>query len=199
MGLLDGWRFCPLCGGPLRSEAGMVTCEQCGYVAWANSVPGAQRSSSTRAGSCSAVAATTRRPGSGTFPAASSRSRSIRSRRCAASCARRPASRSSRASSSACGCSRTPIATCCPSPGSRAPAGGVERAGDDVAELRWFAPDELPGADELAFESYVPILSLWRTRRSRRRHAQTGEVRPARKIGRSAHVPARSRVDHFAR
>ena len=31
-------------------------------------------------------------------------------------------------------------------------------------ELRWFAPDELPGADELAFETYVQILSLWRAR-----------------------------------
>ena len=44
------------------------------------------------------------------------------------------------------------------------PAGGEERAGDDLVELRWFAPGELPGPDELAFESYVPILSLWRAR-----------------------------------
>ena len=44
------------------------------------------------------------------------------------------------------------------------PAGGEERAGDDLVELRWFAPGELPDPDELAFESYVPILSLWRAR-----------------------------------
>ena len=42
--------------------------------------------------------------------------------------------------------------------------GGEERAGDDLVELRWFGPDELPGADELAFETYVEILSLWRAR-----------------------------------
>ena len=30
--------------------------------------------------------------------------------------------------------------------------------------LRWFGPDELPGADELAFETYFEILSLWRAR-----------------------------------
>jgi 8-oxo-dGTP diphosphatase len=42
--------------------------------------------------------------------------------------------------------------------------GGVERAGDDLVELRWFAGDELPGPDELAFETYVEILSVWRGR-----------------------------------
>ena len=44
------------------------------------------------------------------------------------------------------------------------PTGGDEVAGDDLVELRWFAPDELPGDDELAFESYAEILSLWRGR-----------------------------------
>jgi ADP-ribose pyrophosphatase YjhB (NUDIX family) len=44
------------------------------------------------------------------------------------------------------------------------PAGGEERAGDDLTELRWFSPDELPGPEELAFETYVEILSLWRAR-----------------------------------
>ena len=44
------------------------------------------------------------------------------------------------------------------------PTGGVERAGDDLVELRWFAGDELPGPDELAFETYVEILSAWRGR-----------------------------------
>ncbi|HXH88891.1 MAG TPA: NUDIX domain-containing protein [Gaiellaceae bacterium] len=44
------------------------------------------------------------------------------------------------------------------------PSGGVERAGDDLTELRWFGPDELPGSDELAFETFVEILALWRGR-----------------------------------
>jgi len=44
------------------------------------------------------------------------------------------------------------------------PSGGVERAGDDLTELRWFGPDELPGPDELAFETFVEILALWRGR-----------------------------------
>jgi 8-oxo-dGTP diphosphatase len=42
--------------------------------------------------------------------------------------------------------------------------GGTEHAGDDLVELRWFAPDELPRPHELAFETFVEILSLWRAR-----------------------------------
>jgi 8-oxo-dGTP diphosphatase len=44
------------------------------------------------------------------------------------------------------------------------PAGGEERAGDDLVELRWFAPAELPAPDELAFETFVEILLAWRGR-----------------------------------
>jgi len=33
------------------------------------------------------------------------------------------------------------------------------RAGDDVSEVRWFGPDELP--DDLAFESTRQALALW--------------------------------------
>jgi NAD+ diphosphatase len=36
-------------------------------------------------------------------------------------------------------------------------------AADDVAELRWFAPDELPGDDELAFTLLPSVFEAWRT------------------------------------
>jgi 8-oxo-dGTP diphosphatase len=40
MGILDGWRFCPRCGAHgLRRESSFA-CSACGYVAWANPVPG---------------------------------------------------------------------------------------------------------------------------------------------------------------
>jgi NAD+ diphosphatase len=39
---------------------------------------------------------------------------------------------------------------------------GEPRAADDVSELRWFAPDELPAADEFAFSNSVEILDAWR-------------------------------------
>ena len=41
---------------------------------------------------------------------------------------------------------------------------GDPRPADDVSDLRWFAADELPGPDELAFENVPLVLSAWRTR-----------------------------------
>jgi ADP-ribose pyrophosphatase YjhB (NUDIX family) len=42
-------------------------------------------------------------------------------------------------------------------------ADGTPRAADDVAELRWFAGDELPPPEELAFDGLVAdVLAAWR-------------------------------------
>jgi len=41
-------------------------------------------------------------------------------------------------------------------------AGGAPQAADDVAELRWFALDELPPDEEIAFENVTKALALWR-------------------------------------
>jgi len=40
---------------------------------------------------------------------------------------------------------------------------GEPVAADDVAELAWFAPDELPGADELAFTLLPSVFEAWRS------------------------------------
>jgi ADP-ribose pyrophosphatase YjhB (NUDIX family) len=40
--------------------------------------------------------------------------------------------------------------------------GGEPRAADDVAELGWFAPDDLPGEDRLAFSCVALALAAWR-------------------------------------
>ena len=45
----------------------------------------------------------------------------------------------------------------------RAVAGEAEAA-DDVDELRWFGPDALPPAEELAFENVPLVLAAWRAR-----------------------------------
>ena len=39
---------------------------------------------------------------------------------------------------------------------------GEATAADDVAELRWFARDELPAAHELAFANVAEVVSAWR-------------------------------------
>ena len=42
MGSLDHWRFCPRCAGRLTSEGDHRRCEQCGAEWWANAIPGVQ-------------------------------------------------------------------------------------------------------------------------------------------------------------
>jgi ADP-ribose pyrophosphatase YjhB (NUDIX family) len=41
-------------------------------------------------------------------------------------------------------------------------AGGTPEPADDVAELRWFASDELPSPEECAFEHVATVLGVWR-------------------------------------
>ena len=42
------------------------------------------------------------------------------------------------------------------------PLSGEPEAADDVDDLRWFAADELPTEDELAFENVPLVLAAWR-------------------------------------
>jgi ADP-ribose pyrophosphatase YjhB (NUDIX family) len=42
MGALDGWRFCPICGEATEKVEDRVECRACGYVGYANAVPGAE-------------------------------------------------------------------------------------------------------------------------------------------------------------
>jgi ADP-ribose pyrophosphatase YjhB (NUDIX family) len=43
---------------------------------------------------------------------------------------------------------------------------GDAAPGDDVSELRWFNPDELPAPNELAFENVPLVLAAWRDKHS---------------------------------
>jgi ADP-ribose pyrophosphatase YjhB (NUDIX family) len=44
------------------------------------------------------------------------------------------------------------------------PTGGRPAPADDVAELRWFAADDLPPPEECAFRMVSKVLSAWRAR-----------------------------------
>ncbi len=45
--------------------------------------------------------------------------------------------------------------------------GGELQAADDVAELAWFAPDDLPPRGELAFTLLPGVLAAWRAATAR--------------------------------
>jgi ADP-ribose pyrophosphatase YjhB (NUDIX family) len=44
--------------------------------------------------------------------------------------------------------------------------GGEAQASDDMAELAWFAPEEIPAESELAFRNVIEALADWRARRN---------------------------------
>jgi ADP-ribose pyrophosphatase YjhB (NUDIX family) len=163
VGRLDGWKFCPRCAASLLHDDGSVRCTACGYVEWGSSVPGAQalieRDGQVLLGRRAFEPGLGRWdiPGGfleeGEHPVAALR-REIREET---------------------GLEIEPLKffgvwmqpywhrnvlcltwVACPT-------GGSERPGDDLVELRWFARDELPAPDELAFDSFVEILSRWRS------------------------------------
>ena len=41
---------------------------------------------------------------------------------------------------------------------------GELRPADDISDARWFAPDELPPVDEIAFDNVPQVLAAWRLR-----------------------------------
>src|SRR5829696_6829884 len=42
MSALDGWRFCPRCGEAIEKLEGSAVCGSCGFIGYANAVPGAE-------------------------------------------------------------------------------------------------------------------------------------------------------------
>jgi ADP-ribose pyrophosphatase YjhB (NUDIX family) len=161
----DGWKRCPRCGGPLKIEGHSAECRECGLTVYANPAPTASALIlddtgrvllSRRAGD----------PGKGMWDIPGGFIEE----------GEEPLETLRREMEEETGLEIEPTeflgvwmqpywdrTVLCLTWLAR-PTGGAERAGDDLVELRWFAPSELPAPEELAFETFVEILLLWRRR-----------------------------------
>ena len=158
MGLLDGWKYCPRCTAALAGDGRRLECRACGFVAYGNSVPGAEAVLLDDEGR---VLLGRRRfePRAGywDFPGGFLHE------------GEEPLDGMRREIREETGLEVEPLhflgiwnepydgrIVLCLTWVAR--ARGNARAADDLTELRWFAPDELPW-DELAFTHYAPALS----------------------------------------
>jgi ADP-ribose pyrophosphatase YjhB (NUDIX family) len=164
VGRLDGWRFCPRCGSEGERRGPSFACPVCGHVEWSNPSPGSQ-AVIERDGRV-LLGRRAHDPGKGLWdlpggfvdehehPLAALERELLEETGLAVE------------PTEFLGIWMQPYehrVVLCLTWLAR-PVSGVEAAGDDLVELRWFGFDELPAPDELAFETYVEILSLWRRR-----------------------------------
>jgi ADP-ribose pyrophosphatase YjhB (NUDIX family) len=164
MPILDGWRFCPRCAAPIERGDEHVQCPGCGFVAWANSVPAVQ-ALVERDGRL-LLARRGIDPGRGMWDLPGGFLQE----------GEHPLEGVRRELREETGLDVQPGAFVGAwiDPYERrfvlgltyeATAGaGEPEAADDVAELQWFAPDELPAPEEFAFPSHPEVVSLWARR-----------------------------------
>jgi ADP-ribose pyrophosphatase YjhB (NUDIX family) len=160
MGALDGWRFCPRCGGDLTSEEGHLRCTGCGHRYWANAIPGVQGILERDGKVLLALRALEPRRGWWDLPGGLSEE------------AEAPVETLRREFREETGLEVEPVELFridIEPYGDRyvfsvtwiVRADGEPVAADDVAELRWFGRDELP---EMAFPGQNAILRAWAAR-----------------------------------
>jgi ADP-ribose pyrophosphatase YjhB (NUDIX family) len=160
MGALDGWRFCPICGEAIEKVEDRAECRACGYVGYANPVPAVEAVCLDPQGRV-LLGRRALDPGAGLWdlpggflhenehPLDALR-REIREE---TALEIEPTKflghwlepYDGRIVLSLAWTVRTT---------------GEARAGDDLVEVRWFEPSELPVPDELAFTQHPAVLSV---------------------------------------
>jgi ADP-ribose pyrophosphatase YjhB (NUDIX family) len=169
VGELDGWRFCPRCRGHLDQHEGRVSCAECGFVAYAASKPTASALCVDDAGRV-LLARRAVEPHKGLWDVPGGFLEE----------GEHPLDAIRRELREETGLEVEPLeflGAWMDRYGGDSTAEatlnlywtarllhGEPRPADDVAELRWFARDELPSADELAFANTAQVLSAWRLR-----------------------------------
>jgi ADP-ribose pyrophosphatase YjhB (NUDIX family) len=169
VGKLDDWRYCPRCRGELSGDAGRVECAACGFVAYGSSEPTAGAVCVDERGRILLVRRAIE-PYKGLWDLPGG---FIEEGEHPLDGARRELREETGLEIEPLeflgiwidryGGDSTAAATLNLYWSARV-AGGEPMAADDVAELGWFDPDELPPPDELAFENVPQVLSAWRLR-----------------------------------
>jgi len=161
VGALDGWRFCAKCAGALAPEDDHLVCTQCGEQYWANSSPGAQGILERDGRALLALRANEPRKGHWDLPGGFLHE------------TEKPEDGLRREFLEETGIEVEPVELMRidiePYAGRFVfsvtfivRGEGEPVAADDVAELRWFSPDELP---EMAFPGQDVVLRQWAARR----------------------------------
>ena len=159
MGALDGWRFCPICGEAIDNEGDRVACAACGYVGYANAVPGAEAVCFDEAGRV-LLGRRANDPGAGLWDLPGG---FLHEDELPVDGLRREVREETGLEVELLdflGHWLEPydgrIVLCL---AWTARASGDARAADDLSELHWFEPDGLPPAAALAFTHYPEVLS----------------------------------------
>ena len=156
---LDGWTYCPICAEAIERADGRVDCRACGFVAYANSVPGVEAVCIDERGRV-LLGRRAFDPGKGLWdlPGGFLHEDEL------------PLDGLLREVREETGLEIEPrdllgfwlepydgrVVLCL---AWTARAAGEGRAADDLVELRWFAPDELPPPSQLAFTHYPAVLA----------------------------------------
>lgn len=162
---LDDWRFCPRCGEAIEKVEDRAECRACGYVGYANPVPAAEAVCFDEHGRV-LLGRRAVDPGVGLWDLPGG---FLHENEHPLDALRREIREETSLELDAVdflGFWLEPydgrIVLCLTW---TAKARGDGRAADDLVELRWFARDELPGLDELAFSHYPAVLSAALARR----------------------------------
>jgi 8-oxo-dGTP diphosphatase len=168
VGELDGWKHCPVCASAVTPEDGAVECSQCGFVTYAHSMPTASAVVDDGEGRV-LLSRRARDPSAGKWDLPGG---FLEEGEPPLECVRRELREEAGiglADERLLGIwmdqyeyKRRLVATMNVYYAARVGDGTLEPA-DDVAELRWFAPEEVP-VEELAFGHIPAVLSAWRGR-----------------------------------
>jgi 8-oxo-dGTP diphosphatase len=161
MSILDGWRFCPRCGGGLAVEENHLRCTACGERYWANALPAVQALLERDGRVLLARRAIEPRRGYWDLPGGF-----VEETEEPEAAVRREVREETGLAVDGVELVRIDIEPYGDrfvfSVTYRVTADGDPVPDDDVAELRWFAPDELPA--EMAFPGQQKVLAEWSRR-----------------------------------